>query len=340
MSAVMKAAVVHAFGAPLRIEEVSVPQPGPGELLVKVVASGVCHTDIHAADGDWPVKPALPFIPGHEGVGIVAGVGKNVSGFREGDAVGVPWLHDACGHCEHCITGWETLCEAQHDTGYSCNGGYAEYVIAAADYAGRLPERTDFNTMAPILCAGVTTYKGLKETEARPGEWVAISGIGGLGHVAVQYAKAMGFHVAAIDVAEDKLALARRLGADLAVDGRGDAAATIRKETGGGAHGVLVTAVSPAAFRQALDMVRRRGTVSLVGLPPGDFATPIFDVVLKRITIRGSIVGTRKDLQEAIAFAAEGKVTPTVAVEPIEAINDIFARLRAGQVDGRIVLSL
>jgi alcohol dehydrogenase, propanol-preferring len=218
MAKTMKAAVVHAFGKPLRIEEVPVPAPGPGELLVKIAASGVCHTDLHAADGDWPVKPKLPFIPGHEGVGSIAAIGPDVKGFKEGDAVGVPWLHDACGRCEYCITGWETLCRAQHNTGYGVDGGYAEYVIASAAYVGRLPEKTSFIEMAPILCAGVTTYKGIKETDTRPGEWVAISGIGGLGHVAVQYAKAMGLHVAAVDVAEDKLALARRLGAEVTVN--------------------------------------------------------------------------------------------------------------------------
>jgi propanol-preferring alcohol dehydrogenase len=340
MAKMMKAAVVHAFGKALGLEEVPVPTPGPGELLVKIAASGVCHTDLHAADGDWPVKPRLPFIPGHEGVGVVAAIGADVTGFKEGDAVGVPWLHDACGECEYCITGWETLCRAQHNTGYSVDGTYAEYVIARAAYAGRLPAKTNFVEIAPILCAGVTTYKGLKETDTRPGEWVAISGIGGLGHVAVQYAKAMGLHVAAVDVAEDKLALARRLGAEIAVNAAAeDAAAKIMKETGGGAHGVLVTAVSPKAFAQALRMVRPKGTVSLVGLPPGEFPTPIFDVVLNRITVRGSIVGTRKDLAEAIAFAAEGKVKSTVTAEPLDNINDIFARLKAGKVDGRIVVT-
>jgi propanol-preferring alcohol dehydrogenase len=335
----MRAAVVHAFDRPLTIDELPVPQPGPGEILVKIEASGVCHTDLHAARGDWPVKPTLPFIPGHEGVGLVAAVGAGVSDVKEGDAVGVPWLYSACGHCTYCVTGWETLCESQRNTGYSVNGGFAEYVVAPSAYVGHLPPGADFAAMAPILCAGVTTYKGLKETDARPGEWVAISGIGGLGHVAVQYAKAMGFHVAAIDVDPSKLALARRLGADLAIDGREpDAAETLVRETGGGAHGVLVTAVSTAAFAQAIAMTRRKGTVSLVGLPPGDFPLPIFPVVLKRITIRGSIVGTRQDLTEAIAFAAEGAVRANVAVEPLDAINDVFGRMERGQIEGRIVL--
>jgi propanol-preferring alcohol dehydrogenase len=341
MAKKMKAAVVRAFGEPLTIEDVPIPTPGPGEVLIKVVASGVCHTDLHAADGDWPVKPKLPFVPGHEGAGVVAAVGQGFTAFKEGDPVGVAWLHDACSACEYCITGWETLCETQHNSGYSVDGTFAEYVIGSAAYVARLPDRPDFIAMAPILCAGVTTYKGIKETEARPGHWLAISGIGGLGHLAVQYAKAMGLHVAALDVGEEKLALARSLGADLTVDARAsDAAQQIVKHTGGGAHGVLVTAVSRSAFAQALRMVRRKGTVSLVGLPPGDFPTPIFDVVLKRITIRGSIVGTRTDLAEAIAFAAEGKVSAHLHEARLDDINRVLSELKAGKIDGRVVLRL
>ena len=339
MVKLMKAAVVRQFGRPLSIEEVPIPSPGPGEVLVKIMATGVCHTDLHAADGDWPVKPAPPFIPGHEGAEIVAAVGAGVKMLKEGDAVGIAWLHDACGCCEHCITGWETLCETQHDSGYSVDGSFAEYAIGSAAYVARLPANVDFVAMAPILCAGVTTYKGIKETEARPGEWIAISGIGGLGHVAIQYARAMGLHVVALDVTDEKLALARSLGAELAINARApDAIAQVLKQTGGGAHGVLVTAVSPPAFSQALQFVRRKGTVSLVGLPPGDFATPIFDVVLKRITLRGSIVGTRKDLAEAIEFASEGKVKAHIHQRPLEDINGVFADLKAGKVDGRIVV--
>ncbi len=341
MAKTMKAAVVHKFSSPLEIESVPIPEPGFGEILVKVIGCGVCHTDLHAADGDWPAKPIPPFIPGHEVAGVVAAVGAGVTRFKEGDSVGVAWLYDACMSCEYCETGWETLCENQHNTGYSRNGGFAEYVIAAAPFAARLPTGVDYYQVAPILCAGVTTYKGLRETEARPGEWVAISGVGGLGHVAIQYAKAMGLHVVAIDVAAPKLSLARAAGADLAVDARSPTAvADILKTTGGGAHGVLVTAVSPPAFSQALHMVRRKGTVALVGLPPGDFPTPIFDVVLKRITVRGSIVGTRRDLDEALQFAVDHNVRPEITKAPLEDINKIFANLKAGKVDGRVVLAL
>jgi alcohol dehydrogenase, propanol-preferring len=341
MAKMMRAGVVHAFGGPLRIEEVPIPAPGPGEVLIKVIATGVCHTDLHAANGDWPGRPPLPFVPGHEGAGIIAACGPGVTGLKEGDRAGVAWLHDACGQCEYCMTGWDSLCRAQHNTGYSVNGSFAEYVIGAAPYVGRLPDNSDFAEMAPILCAGVTTYKGIKETEAKPGEWIAISGIGGLGQLAVQYAKAMGLHVAALDVTEEKLALARASGAEVMVNAKApDAAEQIVKQTGGGAHGVLVTAVSPAAFAQALKMVRRKGTVSLVGLPPGEFRTPIFDVVMNRITVRGSIVGGRMDLAEAIAFAAEGKVRAEIQKLKLEDINQVFADLKAGTVQGRAVLMM
>nr|WP_286009764.1 alcohol dehydrogenase AdhP [Salinicola sp. S1-1-2] len=335
----MKAAVVRAFGQPLEIEELPVPQPGPGEVLVKIKASGVCHTDLHAAHGDWPVKPTPPFVPGHEGAGVVVALGEGVTHLKVGDAVGIAWLHDACGHCEFCLTGWETLCESQNMSGYTVNGSFAEYAIGHADYVAKLPDDVDFAAVAPILCAGITTYKGLKETDTRPGEWVAISGIGGLGHVAVQYAKAMGLHVVALDVAPEKLELARQLGADVAVNAKDeDAVDQVIAATGGGAHGVLVTAVSVPAFNQALSFVRRKGTISLNGLPPGGFETPIFDVVLKRITLRGSIVGTRNDMAEALRFAAEGKVKTHIHKARLEDINQIFSDLEQGKVDGRMVM--
>jgi propanol-preferring alcohol dehydrogenase len=339
MPKMMKAAVAHAYGQPLRLEEVPVPEPQQGQILVKIMASGVCHTDLHAVNGDWPVKATLPLIPGHEGVGYVAGVGAGVTTVKEGDRVGIPWLHCACGSCDYCMTGWETLCPNQQNTGYSVGGGYAEYALAAANYVGHLPAKVDFVEVAPILCAGVTTYKGLKETEVRPGEWVVISGIGGLGHVAVQYAVAMGMRVVAVDIADDKLALARQLGAELTINAKeADPVATVQK-TVGGAHGALVTAVAREPFKQALGMVRSRGTVALVGLPPGDFPAPIFDIVLKRLTVRGSIVGTRKDLQEALDFAAQGKVRAITEAQPLDNINAVFERMHAGSINGRVVLT-
>lgn len=340
MDNVMKAAVVRAFDQPLQIEEVPVPRPAAGDVLVKIEACGVCHTDLHAAEGDWPVKPNPPFIPGHEGVGFVAAVGAGVTHVKEGDRVGIPWLYSACGYCTHCLGGWETLCESQQNTGYSVNGSFAEYALGNADYVGHLPANVGFVEIAPVLCAGVTVYKGLKVTDTKPGDWVVISGVGGLGHMAVQYAKAMGLNVAAVDVDDAKLRLAERLGATVTVNAKTTDPATFLKKEIGGAHGVLVTAVSPIAFAQATGMVRRGGTVSLVGLPPGDFPLDIFGMVLNGITVRGSIVGTRLDLAEALAFAEQAKVAATVASDRLDNINDIFARMHAGQIEGRIVLDM
>ena len=342
MKKTMKAAVVRAFGKPLTIDEVPVPEPGPGMIQVRIQACGVCHTDLHAAEGDWPVKPNPPFIPGHEGVGFVSAVGAGVKHVKEGDRVGVPWLYTACGHCRHCLGGWETLCESQLNTGYSVNGGFAEYVVADPNYVGHLPKNVDFVEIAPVLCAGVTVYKGLKVTDTKPGDWVVISGIGGLGHMAVQYAKAMGMNVAAVDIDDDKLALARQLGATVTVNAATDPdpAAAIKRQTDGGAQGVLVTAVGRKAFEQAIGMVARGGTVALNGLPPGDFPLDIFGMVLNGITVRGSIVGTRLDLQEALDFAGEGKVKATVHRAKLEDINDIFGQMHKGQIQGRMVLDM
>lgn len=338
MKKVMKAAVVKEFQTPLRIEEVPIPEPKAGQIQVQIAAAGVCHTDLHAADGDWPVKPKPPFIPGHEGVGFVSAVGAGVTHVKEGDRVGVPWLYSSCGHCTHCLGGWETLCESQQNTGYSINGSFAEYVIANPDYVGHLPANADFIEIAPILCAGVTVYKGLKMTDTKAGDWVVISGIGGLGHMAVQYAKAMGLNVIAVDVDDSKLSLATQLGASLTINSLNtDPAAVIKKEIGG-AHGVLVTAVSPTAFTQAQGMLRRGGTAVLTGLPPGSFPISIFDMVLNGITIRGSIVGTRLDLQEALTFAGAGKVKATVSTARLEEINSVFEHMRQGKINGRVVL--
>jgi alcohol dehydrogenase, propanol-preferring len=340
MAQMMKAAVVRDFAKPLVIEDVLIPVPGPDQILVRIGATGVCHTDLHAARGDWPVRPNPPFIPGHEGVGEVVALGRSVKRVKEGDRVGIPWLHSACGYCPHCRTGWETLCVDQKNSGYSINGSFAEYALADPNYVGRVPAELSDGAAAPILCAGVTVYKGLKETEVRPGEWVAISGIGGLGHMAVQYAKAMGMHVAAIDIHPDKLALAKTLGADLVLDGRdADMVEKFQRETGG-SHGVLVTAVAPKAFEQAYGLLRSHGTMALVGLPPGKFCLPIFDTVLKRITVRGSIVGTRQDLDEALEFAGDGKVAAHFSWDRLENINAIFERMEQGGIDGRIVLDL
>ncbi|HSW08984.1 alcohol dehydrogenase AdhP [Aquabacterium sp.] len=339
MTRKMQAAVVEQFGKPLVLREWDVPSPGAGQILVRTEACGVCHTDLHAARGDWPVKPTPPFIPGHEGIGRVAAVGTGVTAVKEGDRVGVPWLYSACGHCEYCLSAFETVCASAQFGGYTKNGGFAEFIVADPNYVAHIPAGLPANEAAPIICAGITTYKGIKETAARPGEWIAISGAGGLGHLAIQYAKAMGLHVCAVDIDEGKLAHATRLGADVVVNAKvGDPAEAVKKATDGGAHGVLITAPSLGAFNQGVAMTRKRGTCVLVGLPPGEFPLPLFDVVANCITIRGSFVGTRRDMAEALAFAAEGKVKAVIELQPLSAINHVFERLERGEVPSRVVL--
>jgi propanol-preferring alcohol dehydrogenase len=335
----MNAAVVEEFFKPLVLREWDIPTAGPGQIVVKTEACGVCHTDLHAANGDWPLKPSLPFIPGHEAIGIVAAAGRSVTIVKEGDRVGVPWLYSACGHCEYCLRAWETVCPDAQFGGYTKNGGFAEYILADPQYVAHIPKGLAVTQAAPLICAGITTYKGIKQTEAKPGEWIAISGCGGLGHLAIQYAKAMGLLVCAVDIDDAKLALARSLGADLTFNARNsDPAAALKKETGGGAHGVLITAPSLGAFTQGVGMTRKCGTCVLVGLPPGGFPVPLFDVVANCITIRGSFVGTRADMAEALAFAVEGKVKADVELQPLSDINDIFRRLQHGDVPARVVI--
>lgn len=265
-------------------------------------------------------------------------VGPGVTELKVGDKVGNAWLWSACGDCEYCRTGWETLCESQRNGGYGVNGSFGTYMLVNVTYAARIPDGVNPLEVAPILCAGVTVYKGLKVTDTRPGQWVAVSGVGGLGHVAVQYARAMGLRVVAVDIDDAKLALAARLGAEVTVDGRSPDAVEQVQQATGGVHGVLVTAVSPKPFQQAIGFARRGGTIVLVGLPPGEFPLPIFDVVLRGLTIRGSIVGTRQDMAEALDFYARGLIHPTVEAAGLDDINEVFGLMERGQIDGRVVI--
>ncbi len=337
----MLAAVVRSFTEDLEITEIPVPTPGPHEALVRVEFTGVCHTDLHAARGDWPVQPALPFVPGHEGVGTVVEVGAEVTRVAVGDRVGNAWLASACGECEYCATGWETLCPRQRNSGYSVDGSFAQYMLVDSRYCPLVPPGVDPAAAAPILCAGVTVYKGLKTTDTQPGDWVLVSGVGGLGHLAVQYAVAMGRRVVALDVDDAKLDLALKHGAEVGVNAAtvDDPVAQVRDLTGG-VHGALVTAVNGVAFPQAVGALRRGGTVSLVGLPPEQFPLDIFTTVLNGLTVRGSIVGTRSDMTEALDFFARGKVGPTFTVRPLGAVNEVLDDLTHGRVDGRVVLDL
>jgi propanol-preferring alcohol dehydrogenase len=290
-------------------------------------------------NGDWPLKPHLPVVPGHEGCGHVAALGAGVTALKEGDRVGISWLNAACGVCEYCLTGRENLCLRQQNTGYSLNGTFADYALVSAAYAAPLPPG-ELDKLAPVMCAGVTTYKGLKEIGARPGQFVVISGVGGIGHLAVQYAKAMGLHVAAIDIDDHKLEQAKALGAEITVNAEREFPVSRIVRSTGGAHGALVTAVAPKAYEQAVAMLRRGGTCVFVGIPPGAFPLSIFDMVVKGLTVRGSIVGTRQDLREALQFAGEGKVSALVVHQPLERVNDVIDAIRNRQVRARVVLRM
>ncbi|MFP4438562.1 MAG: zinc-dependent alcohol dehydrogenase [Chloroflexaceae bacterium] len=326
----MKAAVVHDFTKPLVIEDVPKPTPGANEVVVKVVSSGLCHTDIHAAHGDWPVKPTLPFIPGHEGVGYVESAGNAVKNVKEGDLVAMPWLGYACGCCEHCVGGWETLCESQLNMGYSMNGGYAEYTKAYADYVSVLPKGVDPFDASPLTCAGVTTYKAVKVSGAKPSDLVAVFGLGGLGHMAMQYAKTAGATVVAVDLLDERLKTAKELGADYTVNPRSEDPVQYIKKLGG-ADVTISTAVSPRAFEQGYQALRRGGTIVFVALPADNYVQlPIFETVLNGITVVGSIVGTRVDLQETFELHAAGKTKVLYEKRVIDDVNSAFQEVEEG----------
>ncbi|MER7980146.1 MULTISPECIES: zinc-dependent alcohol dehydrogenase [unclassified Streptomyces] len=336
----MKAAVVRAFGEPLVIEERPDPEPGPGQVRVRLEASGLCHTDIHAARGDWPVRPSPPFVPGHEGVGLVEALGDGVTHLTLGQRVAMPWLGWACGRCEHCLSGWETLCEEQINTGYGCDGGYAEKMLARADFAQPVPDGIDPLDAAPLTCAGVTTYKALKVAAVRPGQLVAVSGVGGLGHLAVQYAKIAGATVAAIDVTDDKLDLAEELGADLVIDARKEDPGEVLKRHGG-AHAAIALAVNEEAFSAAYSGLRRGGKLVMVALPAhGTIPVPIFGTVLNGTSVIGSIVGTRQDLAEVFGLHAAGRTRVIRETRPLASVNDSIEDVLAGRIKARIVFDL
>ncbi|MFD7577564.1 alcohol dehydrogenase AdhP [Kitasatospora sp. NPDC059817] len=336
----MKAAVVHDFTAPLVIEDRSVPEPAAHQVRVRIEASGLCHTDIHAAHGDWPVKPNPPFVPGHEGVGIVEAVGGEVRNVRVGERVAIPWLADACGRCDQCVSGWETLCLQQHNSGYSVDGAYAEYALAHGDYVVPVPDGLDPLDAAPLSCAGVTTYKALKVSGARPGTRVLVSGIGGLGHLALQYARIFGAETIAVDVTDDKLALARELGADHVLDARTqDVAAEVQAL--GGAHAAIALAVSNASFQAAYGALRRGGTLVLVALPAGGkLELPVFETVLNGTRVIGSIVGTRQDLAEVFRLHALGRTRVILEPRRLEEVNACFDEVLGGKVSARLVFDL
>jgi propanol-preferring alcohol dehydrogenase len=333
----MKAAVVEDFEKPLAVKQVPKPIAGANEIVVRIETSGLCHTDIHAAHGDWPVKPTPPFTPGHEGIGIVEQLGPGVTEVAVGDRVALPWLGYACGTCDYCVSGWETLCLEQRNTGYSIDGGFAEYAKAHARYVVQVPEGVDPVDAAPLTCAGVTTYKAVKVAGTRPSDLVAIFGVGGLGHLALQYARIAGGRVVAVDLHDEKRVLARGLRAAFVVNAaKQDPVEAIRKL--GGADQAIALAVAPAAFEQAYRSLRRGGTLVFVALPADNTVElPIFETVLNGITVVGSIVGTRVDLREVFELHAAGRTKVITEVRRLETVNESIEDVEAGRVPARIV---
>jgi propanol-preferring alcohol dehydrogenase len=336
--ATYRAAVVREFGSPLVVEQTSMRALAAGQVRVKVQACGLCHTDIHAAHGDWPIKPSPPFIPGHEGVGIVTQCAPGVSEVAVGDRVAMPWLGYACGSCDYCVSGWETLCEKQEMMGYTIDGAFGEYATAYADYVVEIPDGVDSLDAAPLTCAGVTTYKAVKVAGTRSSDFVAVFGVGGLGHLAIQYAAIAGGRVVAVDVIEEKLELARQLGAEFTINAtKEDPVEAIQRL--GGVNQAIALAVSPSAFEQAYGSLRRHGTLVFVALPTdNEVKIPIFETVLHGITIVGSIVGTRKDLREVFELHAAGKTRVIRETRPLDEVNEAIADVEAGRVAARIVL--
>jgi alcohol dehydrogenase, propanol-preferring len=332
-----RAAVVHDFHSPLSVEQVPARDLEPGQIRVKVEASGLCHTDIHAAHGDWPVKPSPPFIPGHEGVGRVVELGPGVTEVAIGDRVAMPWLGYACGSCDHCVSGWETLCLEQENMGYSIDGGFGEYAVAYSRYVVKVPEGIDPFDAAPLTCAGVTTYKAVKVAGTCSSDLVAVFGVGGLGHLAIQYAAIAGGRVIAVDLIEEKLELARELGAEFTINAtKQDPVEEIQAL--GGADQAIALAVSPKAFEQAYGALRRGGKLVFVALPADNHVTlPIFETVLNGITVVGSIVGTRADLREVFELHVAGKTKVIREIRPLCRVNESIADVEAGRVAARIV---
>jgi len=332
----MKAAILRQSGSSLTIEDTPEPKPGRGEVLIRVLACGVCHTDLHIVSGEWPA-PKLPLIPGHEVVGEVVASSGGVTGFSPGDRVGVSWIYSTCGHCEFCTSDRERFCPKFVSTGYMVDGGFAEFIKAPASHVVPIPAGLSFPEAAPLYCAGLTAYRAIKTSGLRVGETVAVWGAGGLGQCAIQIARAIGAKVVAVDVDPAKVSLARELGADLAINATeqnpGTAIAAL-----GGVHAAVNFAPRAEAIAQCFEALRPCGALVLVGLPPGDFTLPIIGSVRKGLRLLTCAVGSRQDLREVLALAAAGKIRTRVETARLADVNDVLARLNAGRVPGRVVL--
>jgi alcohol dehydrogenase, propanol-preferring len=336
----MKAAVLRDFKSPLSIEDMDLPQIGDDEVLIQVAACGVCHSDVHVADSDWPQLVPItkrPLILGHEIAGRVVETGNSVTQLKAGDRVGVAWVHWTCGECEFCRDGYENLCNKQKITGVSVDGGYAEYMKAPASHVLRIPDELSFVEAAPLFCAGVTVYRALKRANIQPGQRLAVFGVGGLGHLAVQIGCGLGAVVTAVDVSDEKLAHAKELGASTTLNSTATNVVKVLRRAGG-VHVALVASGAKAAYDTAFPCVRPTGTLLVVGLPSEPISFPAIQMAALEIHIQASSVGTRKDTMELLELAAAGKIRSQITTCALAEVNDVFAKLKAGSVTGRYVL--
>jgi propanol-preferring alcohol dehydrogenase len=336
----MKAAVLREFKSPLSIEEIAQPQPSPHEVLIEVEACGVCHSDLHLADADWPQLARIikrPLVLGHEIAGRVVEKGSAVENLQVGDRVGVPWLHWSCGECEFCREGNENLCVKQQITGVTVDGGFADFVKASASHALKIPAQLSSSDAAPLFCAGVTVYRALRHAKIQPGQRLAVFGVGGLGQLAVQIGAGRGASVTAIDVSDEKLAQAKAFGASATLNA---ATANVAKEMrrAGGVHAAIVTSAARAAYDTAFLCVRPTGILLVVGLPAESICFPPISMAASEVRIQASSVGTRQDLRAVLAMAADGKIHSQVTTRPLAEVNEAMTELRGGKVSGRIVL--
>jgi propanol-preferring alcohol dehydrogenase len=345
-----KVALFEKHGGPIKIVERPVVQESElkvGEVLVKVMYSGVCHTDLHVMLGDWPMKSKLPLVGGHEGAGFIVAIGKGtMSPIKVGQAVGIKWLANSCLSCEACARGNEPVCKDAQCSGFTVDGSFQQYAVSFAAHVTPIPESLSLDLAAPILCAGVTVFKAIKQAGTQPGDIVVISGAGGgLGHLAIQYAiNGFGLRVIAVDTGDEKKALCERLGAESFVDFKTtpNIVEEIKKVAGGqGPHAAIVGNPSPAGYDQALQYLRPGGTLVAVGLPPGTkIEADVFWTVVRSITIKGSIVGNREDARQALDIAARGRVRTTYRIEPLDKLPDVFEEMKEGKLTGRVVLDL
>ncbi len=335
----MKVAVCKEPKKPLVFEEWNMPEIGEEEVLIKVHYCGVCHSDLHIVDGDWADWVNYPTVPGHEVAGVAVKVGSKVDWIKEGDRVGMPWIYSSCEVCDYCVEGDEPLCPNHEITGITRQGGYAEYMKAPGRFVTKIPQALDLAHAAPLFCAGVTVYSALKHAGVKPDELVAVQGIGGLGHLAIQYAKAMGARVVALSHSPGKEELARKLGADHFIStAEKDPVEELKKL--GGADVILTTVFDSKAIQPLLEGLAPRGRLSVVGAASEPIQVSPFDLITKRIVVTGSAVGGRKLLRETLQMAADFGIEPMIETYPFEQVNEALDALRKGKPKFRIVLKM